>query len=141
MTDVADRRKDTAARARSGSLKGGSQQSSHIVDVEKVLDNYDDAFLSCRDLGHQWKVAGYFRQSGEIQRQLRCPQCNTTSTDHWRATGERLGRRYSYAEGYQIRGSGGVDRAAIRRETLSRVDIYPSEAAMVASLMNGGKKK
>lgn len=105
-------------------------------DPRTALREYDDVFLACRDIRHRWEVVGYYRANGAVHRLLRCERCETEREVEWDPrTGELLGARYVYPEGYQFTGSvRGVAPADVRREATKRADIAPSRAKLLESL-------
>lgn len=113
-----------------------------VSNVEVVLSTYDETYLECRNLGHVWRVLGYFRApAGTVVRHLRCQRCETIRVDHWGFTGDRYPSRYHHAEGYLLPDVGAPIRAyEIRVETIRRATIYETEADMLASL-DGGRRR
>lgn len=102
------------------------------------LANYDEIYLECRSVSHRWDVIGFFRDPyGGVVRQMLCSRCDTGRRDIWTSTGQRVTNRYDYAEGYQIRGHGGVSRNDVRKATLRRVRVFGSEHEMIANVVNG----
>jgi hypothetical protein len=110
-----------------------------IEDVS--LDDYDDKFLQCRDIRHPWEIQGYWQEGAFNKRRLICPRCETVAIDTWRANGAREARRYEYAQGYQKKGSGGVDPSEVRKEQLRRAQVFGSQEEMFASLYARRKNK
>ena len=112
------------------------------MDADKEgLGDYDDTHLECRDLRHAWKVIGYYREDGEIRRQLQCMRCETYGTDRWTAKAERKHRRYAYAEGYLIQHGRKLKPIDFRREVLSRVQVFENEEQMMASLFSSRERR
>jgi hypothetical protein len=115
--------------------------STTTADDGAVLDeSYPDKYLSCRSIGHQWKVIGLFHQGPDVVRALLCGRCDMDRHDYWTRGGERLGSRYHQPDGYRI-GDGGASTWEVRREVLNRVTVYDSEDRMMAHLMSGRTKK
>jgi hypothetical protein len=110
------------------------------------LRSYDEEFLECRrgNLGHHWRVLGYYKApDGEVRRNMVCSRCGSQALDKWDAkTGERHGRRYSYAEGYVMEGDGepmhGDD---VRKEVMRRAKVFANEEQMLLALTEGGRRK
>lgn len=99
------------------------------------LTEYDGTYLECRNLGHVWRVAGYYRDGEVVLRRLGCMRCETDRTDRWRRDGFRLPSRYGYVEGYKIEGADTPVRPVdVRVEMMRRATIYKDEADMLANL-------
>ena len=63
-----------------------------VSNVEVALSTYDETYLECRNLGHVWRVVGYFRgATGAVLRHLRCQRCETVRVDNWTLSGDRVG--------------------------------------------------
>jgi hypothetical protein len=111
-------------------------------EVAAALHDYDDDYLTCRNLGHYWRVLGYFRgASGVVARSLECQRCQTVRLDSWEARGGgRIGSRYRYGVDYRL---AGVQPAAaeVRIEVLRRATVYASEGEMLAALSNGSGRR
>ena|SRR5215831_9705139 len=119
--------------------RGIDRATRALVDA---LADYDDEYLSCRNLGHYWRVVGYFKGATGITtaRRLVCQRCETTRTDLWSATnGDRLAARYTYAGDYRLEGVNPSARA-VRVEVMRRAVVYASEAEMLASVTNGSRR-
>lgn len=136
---TADQARQRRARQAIAKLKSSSNQPTS--DIADVLHDYEERFLMCRDLGHNWKIAGLYRLGGGIRRRLLCTRCPTTRTDEWGSRGTRVGNRYAYPEGYQIQGTGGVDRTAVRMEIMNRFTIFDNEADMITATTTTRRKK
>lgn len=85
----------------------------------KSIEDIDDAFLLCRDLGHAWAPSDVkiSRKYGEIHRVLRCRSCPTERTQVLALDGGLMRNKYAYPEGYTLTGVGHLtvsDRAQIR---------------------------
>jgi hypothetical protein len=104
----------------------------------RLLRGYDEVFLDCRDLRHQWAVDGYYRTpEGQVHRDLTCGRCGTERTDRWdRASGDRLPSHYRYVGGYKVDSFDGerVGPNDVRLEVLRRVKVYASEEQMLAAM-------
>lgn len=109
-------------------------------EAAEALHESKDEFLECRDLRHPWKVQGLFYVGAEIHRRLVCPRCKTVATDRWTPRGERIARQYQYPKGYQAKGVR-IRPIDVRKEVLTRVDVWETEEDMKASLFNGGRRK
>lgn len=106
----------------------------------KQVRQYDDVYLTCRDLRHRWQLVGFYRSpDGLVRRLLDCERCGTQRADRWRLSGEREPSSYSYVDGYSV--EEGMDTYEVRKEVLHRATIYNSEAAMIAALTNSGTPK
>jgi len=109
-------------------------QMAERFDARRALNDYPAEFLGCRDLGHSWTPVGYFRENGTLHRLLKCERCPMTAEDEWTSRFERLPRRYDAPDGYYFVGSGGVDRAHIRREVARRATPHTSRASLLEQL-------
>ena len=106
----------------------------------KQVRGYDDVYLTCRDLRHDWGIVGFYRSpDGVVRRLLDCARCGTQRQDRWRLSGERESSSYSYPDDYRVQD--GFDTWEVRKEVLSRATIYNNEAAMVAALTKSGTPK
>lgn len=96
-------------------------------EVETWSQDMPEAFLACRDYGHQWwpHTAHFSAREQAYDRTLRCKRCGTTRSQWISLRGEVLGGHYDYPEGYQAPpGSGRLDgdgRAALRLESTLRL--------------------
>lgn len=110
--------------------------------IMRALRSYDDTYLQCRNLGHRWRVLGFFKApDGVTCRSLQCDECDTKRTDYWDSrTGERFQGRYNYAAGYHLSADGDYAHASdVRIEVMRRATVYANESAMLAAI-TGGKK-
>jgi hypothetical protein len=118
--------------------------SREVREVAAALHDYDDEYLTCRNLGHYWRVVGYFRgASGTTTRRLECQRCETTRVDLWASVGgERIGARYRYGADYRLEGVQ-PPASAVRVEVLRRATVYASEDEMLSALAtsNGGRRR
>jgi hypothetical protein len=103
------------------------------------LTQYDGTYLECRNLGHVWRVAGYYRDGDAVLRRLGCQRCETERTDRWRRDGERLSARYAYADGYRMGTGEGVKPYEVRAEMMRRATVYRNEAEMFAALTEAAR--
>lgn len=106
---------------------------------QKAVRNYDDVYLTCRDLRHVWRLVGYYREGGSVRRVLDCERCGTQRNDKWMPNGERVTSSYSYAEQYQM--EAGMGTWEVRLESMRRATIYTSEDHMIQALTSGGVPK
>jgi hypothetical protein len=98
--------------------------------VEGLDHDYPDTYLECRALQHRWKRIGLYHAYGEIVRVLTCERCGCDRRDYWSARGVRLrNSTYDHPDGYSI-GNGGVSSHEVRKELISRVQVYDTEAEM-----------
>ena len=83
------------------------------------MDELDADFLACRFLQHAWRIVAIERGRQLTAVHLECERCGTTAEDLISTRGfKETGRRYQYAEGYQIKG--GVERPDIRVQAMRR---------------------
>ena len=100
---------------------------------------YDAVYLECRNLGHVWRVAGYYRDGEAVLRRLGCARCSTERTDRWRRDGFRLSARYTYVDGYRMGPGEGVSPGEVRVEMLRRANVYRNEAEMIAAMTGAAR--
>lgn len=119
--------------------------AANADEAGRALRNYDAGYLTCRrgNLGHSWRVIGFYREGGHMRRLLRCTRCHTERRDHWDRDGTRYTPSYDYPEAYALRlESGGyVEAADVRVEALRRATVYANEAAMLEALTNSKGKR
>ena len=110
-----------------------------VTEAAEALSHYDESYLDCRNLGHVWRVLGYFRgATGLVLRHLRCQRCETIRVDKWALNGDRVGSQYHHSEGYLIPDLGApVNSHDVRVEMIRRAVVFASEAEMLASISNG----
>ena len=90
--------------------------------------------MECRNLGHVWRILGYYRDGDAVLRRLGCARCDTERADRWRRDGLRLSARYTYADGYR-RGPGeGIKPFEVRAEMIRRATVYRNESEMLEAL-------
>lgn len=107
--------------------------------VARALRDYDEDYLTCRNLGHRWTAIGFYRSAyaGEVRRRLECERCGGARIDRWEARGvNRIGASYSYHDGYRLPGSQPT-ASAVRVEVVRRATVFASEDEMLAALTNG----
>jgi hypothetical protein len=107
--------------------------------LQGPLGDYEGSWLECRNLGHIWKVWGYYRRGADVYRHLDCQRCHTERVDHWGSNGARLGNRYHYIDGYQLRSDDDHPRITttdVRLEMMTRAKVFASEEAMVEAMTN-----
>jgi hypothetical protein len=93
-----------------------------------LKQEFKDQFLVCRDTGHTWVLQAYIderRSTGEVVRELQCPQCTTERIERVGArSGEVYSRRYKYPDGYLIKDKQirkGINKQEIRAESIRRM--------------------
>lgn len=92
-------------------------------DVKKVVGNMEEAFLRCRDMGHNWRQSRVTRVPGGFERTLYCSSCKTNRNQLLSRRGVVTHSSYDYADGYQIKGLGRVQadaKSVLRLESLNR---------------------
>lgn len=108
-------------------------------DYERNLDDdYDDTYLTCRDLRHHWELIGYYHQDGGVNRVLLCGRCEAERTDTWTTGGARVKATYTYPDGYRL--TDGTTPADVRTEVLHRVVVFDSVEDMHSGLMPTAKR-
>jgi len=105
------------------------------VDLDLVLAEYNETYLTCRDLMHAWRVYGYYRGggwNGATNRLLKCERCGMERTDAW--DGIVVRHNYDQPDGYRIEGVR-LSKGDVRAEQLRRArTIFDSEEAMRKAL-------
>ena len=105
-----------------------------VEQITNALQDYDETFLECRNLGHVWRIRGYFRGAdGIVARRLECQRCDTGRLDRWGFNGERIGSSYQYVEDYRIP-EVRVAAGDVRVEMIRRAVVYASEAEMLDAI-------
>ena len=101
-------------------------------------DTTDDAFVRCRTYSHAWDE--FYPIDMEApwygwRLSLRCMRCGTERHDNIaHGTGQMMGRRYMYPEGYQNKGEDRPTKEVFREELFERLRSQLEEHAAV-----GGK--
>lgn len=95
------------------------------ITVETFAESLPDRYLSCRELGHQWRAwrAQWDASARAFERELRCGRCKTTRAQLLDSRGHVLSNRYTYPTGYQAKGVEGavrVSRDVFRLESITR---------------------
>jgi hypothetical protein len=99
------------------------------------MEDYDDRYLECRDLGHAWRTLGYFygRDShGQVmKRRVRCVRCRMQRDDT--LLGWQTKHAYTQPEDYAMPGTkrGDFKDEAVRR---AKKSVFASEDVMVKAL-------
>lgn len=129
------RRRDRAKRV-IRSTRAKSEQAEQQLDIEDVLNSYDETFLECRDLRHAWRRIGYWNEGWRVVKLLQCQRCPTTRRISMRANGAIIDSKYEYPDGYQIKGAGmgGVPGDKLRVEAMKRARVWASENEMMEAL-------
>lgn len=97
------------------------------TDLDRALDQLNDAFIQCRDFGHSWRPysARWDQQDLCYVQELRCSRCKTIRSRLLGKRGELLGSSYDYPEGYTMpHGIGrltGHDKDAIRYRSILKL--------------------
>ena len=107
--------------------------SEEKAQHEESLHAYEDTFLECRDLKHSWKRQGAWNEGTRICRRLVCTRCEMVRIDRWRPNGYREVPRYIPPPGYYLKGDS-YTPVEVRREVISRIELFGSEADLMASL-------
>ncbi len=90
--------------------------------IAEQLASWNDKFITCRDLGHTWRLMNVTEDS-VVVREFICRVCTAV---RWQAivrrTGEIVSNRYRYPKGYLLGKAGqGISRQDIRVEALNRL--------------------
>lgn len=84
--------------------------------AESATDQLHAHYSECRALGHDWQHVGTPERmetapaGGVYAWFSRCRHCGTERTKWFTRSGMSAGGRYRYADGYQSRGEGKLDR-------------------------------
>jgi hypothetical protein len=103
------------------------------------LGNYDETYLTCRNLGHVWRIQGWYRAVVEVKRRLFCDRCGMVRNDTWGLGGDRRSASYHQPEGYRLE-HGGASALDVRVEVLRLATVYSTEAEMLASVTKGAPR-
>ena len=100
-------------------------------DIDSAIHNMPDTYIQCRDFNHSWRpfTANWSQKERCYEVQLKCSRCKTTRHRLMNAEGSLLANRYTYADGYLIKGMGrmiGDERDKLRLESVLR--ILPSKS-------------
>lgn len=93
------------------------------TDVAHAVVGMPDAFLRCRDTGHNWFQYRVLRVRTGFERDLFCRSCKASKHMMISRRGEILNARYNYVPGYQLHGIGRLiasGRWVMRLEALER---------------------
>ena len=98
--------------------------AERIERLRAAIADLSDEHLTCRDIGHRWRIAAYRRaEGGDIVRTLAC-RCGTARTETFAPGGEMVRRSYRYVDGYRFPkgtvGQGGLPKLHFRREWVLR---------------------
>jgi hypothetical protein len=97
----------------------------------------DSSMAQCRTYGHAWEE--FFPVDMGIpmygwRLSLRCARCTSERHDTIDALGRINGRRYIYADGYQVARDERPDRDTLRREMYDRIRTKLQRSNAVGSL-------
>lgn len=97
--------------------------SHHQRTISDAIANMSDSQLQCRDFGHGWRpyTVEWVPQQRHYLEALRCTRCRTMRVRVLGQSGELLGNRYVYPDGYLVAGAGRLeqsDRDAMRLASL-----------------------
>lgn len=99
-------------------------------DVKHLAEELSEAYLHCRDYGHQWRMANAERKGRTRTRTMFCPSCKYNKYQTFDSRGVLIEQKHDYPEGYLIKGLGrivGDTKGLIRLESIDRM-IEKSEA-------------
>lgn len=120
--------------ARAAAKRKTPEPEDHI-DLDLTLAEYNETYLTCRDLMHAWRVFGYYRGggwTGATKRLLKCERCGMERTDAW--DGITVRHTYDQPDGYRLEGVH-LSKADVRAEQLRRASrIFDSEDEMKKAL-------
>lgn len=103
--------------------------AEQAADPARLLD-YDETFLSCRDVMHAWpprsewtwrRVVGDTGRTIGYARTMMCTRCHTIARDVIDAKTGKGQRSYRYPTGYSMPKGQGVTKRDVRLEQLRRV--------------------
>lgn len=103
-----------------------------VRDVKRAVRDMDDAYLRCRDMGHNWRQARVEKVGRGYERTLYCSSCKTNRHQTLNRYGVVETNHYSYADGYQIKGLGRVNgdaKSALRLASLQNAIDHSSRHA------------
>jgi hypothetical protein len=107
------------------------------------IRSYDEGYLLCRNIGHAWKIHGYYKGAGDgtTRRYLSCERCETERHDKWDTkSADRLNGSYRYSPDYRLDADVQPSKQHVRAEVMRRATVYANEEQMLASLKNGGRR-
>jgi hypothetical protein len=94
------------------------------VTADDFAADLSNAFLQCRELGHQWRprTASFDPSAQVFDRSLRCPSCKTIRRQVLTSSGHVLRNAYDYPDGYLSKHltPGTYSRDVFRLEALTR---------------------
>lgn len=94
------------------------------VTAEEFAEGLSNAFLQCRELGHQWRpwTVSFDKGQNVFDRALRCSACKTIRRQVLNRSGHVLRNGYDYTDGYLSRHlqPGTYSRDVFRLEALTR---------------------
>jgi hypothetical protein len=112
-----------ASRARSEQAPTGPKVATRD-DVKQLAHELTEAFLHCRDYGHQWRMANARREGKLRIRTMFCPSCKYNKYQTFDSRGILVEQKHDYPEGYLIKGLGrivGDTKGLIRLESIDRL--------------------
>lgn len=85
----------------------------HQTTISAAIGGMSDNQLQCRDFGHSWRpyTVEWVPQHRHYLEALRCTRCRTMRMRLLSDTGELLGNRYVYSDGYLVQGVGRLEQA------------------------------
>lgn len=90
-------------------------------NIAERLEQWEDRFVTCRDLGHTWKLMD-ITDGSTVVREFICRGCSAV---RWqaikRSSGVIISNRYRYPKGYLLERGAGISRRDIRVEALNRL--------------------
>lgn len=114
----------TAAKRRRATLRAVDQvDGASPAELRATLKKYAEAFLECRDIGHEWRLANIVRIKGGFQRRWWCVRCKTNRVQTLSPRGYVESNHYEYEDGYVLDGMGRLyadARATMRLVAIER---------------------
>lgn len=103
LRQMETRTADAPARERRGLNAASRQLTKQLTGMQQeVLEEYPAEYVTCRDLGHAWRIRRTEVVEGVLYRTLRCTKCPTERHEMFNKYGDLQRRSYKHAEGYLL---------------------------------------